>query len=204
MLNAESKCNPIPIQHSAFGIRHNQFMRWLPYILLAYITVGLQIGLAPFIAYKGAAPNFVLLAVVFVAVNAPRQAALIGCFVLGFLQDLVTQQQPGLFALSYGLVALLIVSTQQALYKDHPLTHFSLAIVAGMITAMIIILHDRIRPPVLKTIDGRTIKALRPSATVELTRVLYTAILAPILLGVLRKGKGIFGFQPGRRNRMRM
>jgi len=179
-------------------------MRWFPYILLAYVAVGLQIGLAPFIAYKGASPNLVLLAVVFIAVNAPKEAALIGCFVLGFLQDLVTQQQPGLFALSYGLVALLIVSTQQTLYKDHPLTHFSLAMAAGFITAVVIILHDRVRPPVLKMIDGKHLQALRPSATVELTRVVYTAVLAPVLLGLLRKGKGIFGFQAGRRNRMRV
>jgi rod shape-determining protein MreD len=179
-------------------------MRWFPYIFLAYVAVGLQIGLAPFIAYRGAAPNLVLLAVVFIAVNAPRDAALIGCFALGFLQDLVTQQQPGLFALSYGLVALLIVSTQQSLSKDHPLTHFSLAIAAGFITAAVIILHDRIRPPVLKSIDGKSLRAIRPSAVTELTRVLYTAILAPFLLGFLRKGKSIFGFQPGRRNRMRV
>jgi len=179
-------------------------MRWFSYILLAYFAVGLQIGLAPFIAYRGAAPNLVLLAVVFIAVNAPRDAALMGCFVLGFLQDLVTQQQPGLFALSYGLVALLIVGTQQVVYKDHPLTHFSLAIAAGFITAVVIVLHDRIRPPVLKTIDGKTLRALRPSATIELTRVLYTAILAPIVLGILKRGKSIFGFQPGRRNRMRV
>jgi rod shape-determining protein MreD len=179
-------------------------MRWLSYILLAYIAVGLQIGLAPYVAYRGAAPNLVLLAVVFIAVNAPRDAALLGCFLLGFLQDLVTQQQPGLFAFSYGLVAMLVVSTQQVVYKDHPLTHFSLAMAAGFVTAVIIILHDRLRPPVLKPVDGKTLRALRPSATIELTRVLYTAILAPFVLGVLRKLKGMFGFQPGRRNRMRM
>jgi rod shape-determining protein MreD len=178
-------------------------MRWFSYILLAYIAVGLQIGLAPFIAYRGAAPNLVLLAVVFIAVNAPRDAALLGCFILGFLQDLVTQQQPGLFALSYGLVALLVVSTQQVVYKDHPLTHFSLAIAAGFITAVIIILHDRIRPPVLKPVEGKTLRAIRPGVATELTRVLYTAILAPIVLGFLKKGKSIFGFHPGRRNRMR-
>ena len=180
-------------------------MRWLSYILLAYIAVGLQIGLAPFVAYKGAAPNLVLLAVVFIAVNAPKDAALLGCFLLGFLQDLVTQQQPGLFAFSYGLVeALLIVSTQQVVYKDHPLTHFSLALAAAFITASVILLHGWLRPPAPKMIEGRMIRGLRPSATIELTRVLYTAILAPIVLGVLRKAKGIFGFQPSRRNRKRV
>src|SRR5207342_3566722 len=113
-------------------------------------AVGLQIGLAPYVAYRNAAPNFVLLAVVFVAVNAKRDSALLGCFVLGFLQDLVTQQQPGLFAFSYGLVALLIVNTQQVVYKDHPLTHFSLALAAAFITASVIILHGWFRPPAPK------------------------------------------------------
>ena|SRR5579871_4415224 len=179
-------------------------MRWFSYILLAYLAVALQIGLAPYIAYGQAQPNFVLLAVVFIAVNAPRDAALLGCFILGFLQDLVTQQQPGLFAFSYGLVALLIVNTQQVVYKDHPLTHFSLTLAAGFLTAVIIILHDRLRPPPIKMVDGKALRAVRPGVTVELTRVLYTAILAPILLGVLRKSKGIFGFQNQRRNRMRV
>jgi rod shape-determining protein MreD len=175
-------------------------MRWPSYIILAYLVVGLQIGLAPYVGYKGAAPNLVLLAAVFIAVNAPRDAALLGCFILGFLQDLVTQQQPGLFAFSYGLVALLVVNTQQVVYKDHPLTHFSLALAAGLVTAAIILAHGWLRPPVLKPVDGRTmLRSVRPSATIELTRVLYTALLAPIVLGVFRRIKGIFGFHGSRR-----
>ncbi|HEY8749835.1 MAG TPA: rod shape-determining protein MreD [Tepidisphaeraceae bacterium] len=171
-------------------------MRWFSYFILAYLVVGLQIGLAPYVAYHGAAPNLVLLAVVFIAVNAPRDAALLGCFMLGFLQDLVTQQQPGLFAFSYGLVALLVLNTQQVVYKDHPLTHFSLALAAGLLTAAIILAHGWLRPPVLKPVDGR---GVRPGATTELTRVLYTALLAPIVLGVLKRAKTLFGFHGGRR-----
>jgi rod shape-determining protein MreD len=175
-------------------------MRWFTYAILAYLAVGLQIGLAPYIAYRGAAPNFVLLAVVFIAVNAPKDAALLGCFILGFLQDLVTQQQPGLFALSYGLVAMLIVSTQQVVYKDHPLTHFSLALAAGLVTATILVVHGWVRPPAFRATDVKiAIRAVRPSGTIELTRALYTALLAPIVLGVLRKTKTVFGFQSHRR-----
>src|ERR1700760_4481629 len=116
-------------------------MRWISYFILAYVTLGLQIGLAPHLRYQGAAPNLVLLAVIFIALNAPPDAALLGAFVLGVLQDLLTQQQPGLFAFSYGLVGMFVVSTQQLVYREHPLTHLSLALIAGIMTACIILLH---------------------------------------------------------------
>jgi rod shape-determining protein MreD len=177
-------------------------MRWFTYFILAYFALALQIGLAPYIAYRGAAPNFVLLAVVFIAVHAPRDAALLGCFALGFLQDMATLQQPGLFALSYGLVALFVVSTQQVVYKEHPLTHFSLALAAGLITAVVLIAHGWIRPPFARTTDGNTVlPAIRISTTNQLYRVLYTALLAPIVLGILQRGRGVFGFQGRRRVR---
>src|SRR5579884_3280045 len=110
-------------------------MRWPMYFILAYLSVALQVGLTPHLAYHGAAPNLVLLAAVFIAMHAPRDAALLGCFGLGVLQDLLTQQPPGLFALSYGLMALFIVGAQQAVYREHPLTHFSLALAGGLIAA---------------------------------------------------------------------
>src|SRR5947209_11369077 len=116
------------IQHSAFILQHFPDMRWLAYFIFAYVVLALQIGLAPYLAYQGAAPNFVLLAVVFIAINAPRDAALLGSFSLGVLQDLLTQQTPGLFALSYGLLALAAVGMQHVVYREHPLTHFSVAL----------------------------------------------------------------------------
>ena len=72
-----------------------------------------------------------LLAVVFIAINAPRDAALLGCFVLGVMQDLVTQQTFGLHALSYGLTAFFIAGASQSIYREHPLTHFTCACSAG-------------------------------------------------------------------------
>src|SRR5678809_627478 len=103
-------------------------MRWLAYFILAYLALALQIGLAPYLQYRGAAPNLVLLAAVFVALNAPRDAALLGCFCLGVMQDLVTQQQLGLFALSYGLMGLVVFGLNQVVDRDHPLTHFSMTL----------------------------------------------------------------------------
>ncbi|HEY8665177.1 MAG TPA: rod shape-determining protein MreD, partial [Tepidisphaeraceae bacterium] len=120
-------------------------MRWLAYFILAYVAVGLQTGLSGFVDYHHNAPNFVLLAVIFIAINAPRDAALLGCFILGALQDLVTIRPLGLYALSYGLVAMFVISTQQIVYREHPLTHFSLALVGGLMTGFIILINDWVR-----------------------------------------------------------
>lgn len=175
-------------------------MRFLAYSILAYLAVALQIGLSPHIGYHGAAPNLVLLAVIFIAVNAPRDAALLGCFAIGLLQDMVTQQQPGLFAFSYGLVALFVVATQQVVYKGHPLTHFSLALVGGLITASVLLLHALVRPAAPHVKDGSVIlPPIRLGTTLALEIVLYTAILAPFVLGLLQRTRGLFGFQPIRR-----
>jgi len=177
-------------------------MRWPTYFILAYLAVGLQIGLAPFVAYHGAKPNLVLLAVIFIAINAPRNAALLGCFFLGFAQDLITQQQPGLYAFSYGLVALFVVSTQQVVYKGHPLTHFTLAMVAGVMTTAVLLVHGLVHPATPRVKSGELIlPAIRLSPTLLLEGVLYTAVLAPFVLMVLQRGRKLFGFQTVRRNR---
>ena len=136
--------------------------------------------------YQGAAPNLVLLAVIFIAINAPHDAALLGAFSLGVLQDMLTQQQPGLFAFSYGLVAMFVVSTQQVVYRSHPLTHLSLALVAGTMAACVILLHGLLHPPGPKLADGH-VAAARLSPGMEFTRVIYTAALAPFILGAFNE-----------------
>jgi rod shape-determining protein MreD len=176
-------------------------MRWFTYFILAYLAIALQIGLSPYLAYHGAAPNLVLLAVIFIAVNAPRDAALLGCFALGVLQDLVTHQPPGLFAFSYGVVALFITSTQQMVYKGHPMTHFTLALIGGLVTAAVLLVHALVRPAAPRVIDinKNILPAIRLSPTIALEMVLYTAILAPFVLAILQRMKGLFGFQSSRK-----
>ena len=177
-------------------------MRWLAYLILAYVAVGLQIGLGPYLRYRGAQPNLVLLAAVFVALNAPRDAALLGCFCLGLLQDLVTQQPPGLFALSYGLTGMVAVSVNQVVYREHALTHFLVALLGGLLTMAVLLVHGWVHPaaPRARAPDGATaLPAIRPSAAVEFTRAVYTAALAPVVLGLLQRSKKVFAFQPQRR-----
>ena len=161
-------------------------MRWILYFILAYLALSIQVGAGPYLRWQGAPPNLVLLVGIFIAVNAPKDAALLGCFCLGILQDLLTQTPLGLYALSYGLVGMFVVSTQQVVYRAHPLTHFSLALVGGALTSVVLFVHGLVhRPP--------------PNVSILLTSTIYTAILAPFVVGLLQRAKRPFAFQPTRR-----
>ena len=175
-------------------------MRWLMYYIFAYLTLGLQIGLSPFIRYQGAAPNLALLGVIYIAMNAPRDSALLAAFGIGVLQDLLSAQPPGLYAFAYGIVALFVTSAQQVVYREHPLTHVSLTLVGGFVTMCVLLVHGWIAPPGARFMDGKVpISALRVAPATLFTGVLYTAVLSPLIIGGLQRGKGIFAFKPQRR-----
>ena len=179
-------------------------MRWFTYFILAYVAVAVQIGLGPYIRYGGAAPNFVLLAAVYIAMNAPREPALLGCFCMGLMQDLIGQHPLGLYALSYGLVGMLVVAAQHVVYRGHPLTHFSLGLVAALLTAIIVLINGWLRPPgpAVAGVDGggdALLAPVRVSVGTEFTRVLYTALLAPVVIGILQRLRRAFAFQAARR-----
>ena len=162
-------------------------MRWLSFFIFAYIMLSLQSGIARAMEWHSAGPNFVLLAVVFISLNAPRDTALLACFMLGAMHDLTSQSTLGLFAFIYGLVAIFIASIQQAVYRRHPITQFILVLLAGTLTAIILAIHGWIHPP-------------GPGTTAFISAV-YSAILAPFVLGGLQQIIGVFHFQ-SRRGRM--
>jgi rod shape-determining protein MreD len=164
-------------------------MFWPAYFILAYLTVGLQIGVADFLRMWGAPPNLVLIAAVYVAINAPREPALLACFALGAMQDLVTQNTFGLYAFSYGLFALAAAGTGQAVYRGHPLTHFSLTLAGGLIAALVQLVHGWLP----------FTHAPRLGIGAELWSVVYSALVAVPVLAILHRIRRNFGFQPARR-----
>ena len=169
-------------------------MRWLPYFILAYIALGVQSGLGAYAQVGRATPNFVLLAAVFIAVNAKRDAALLGCFILGLMQDLLTSSPLGLWALAYGAVGLFVVSTQEVVYRDHFLTHFSLGLAGGLISGAVVLLHGLVYPML-----HPAWRLGRPGIMALIASAFYTALLAPLVLGILQRAKKVFGFRPSRR-----
>jgi rod shape-determining protein MreD len=178
-------------------------MRWLPCLILAYIAIGLQVGLSPEIRIDGIPPNLGLLIAVFIALNAPREPALLCCVVIGGMQDLATQQAPGLYALSYGLTGAFVASLQSIVSHEHPVTHIVLSFIGGLFTAGVIWIHGLLVPAGHSVItpSGAHLPAMRIGLGLLVGSALYSALLAPILLGVLQRLSLLFGFQPIRRSR---
>jgi rod shape-determining protein MreD len=178
-------------------------MRPLAYVILAYVAIALQIGLGPHITWHGVPPNLVLLAAVFIGMNAPRNPALFGCFLLGLMQDLLTGQALGVYAFSYGLAALVVTGSAPVMYRDHPLAHVSLVLVAGVIALFAVLISGAIHPaaPAATTDADVAIPATRAAIGPEFRRLVYTAMLAPFVLWGLGRIRRTFAFQGSYRKR---
>src|SRR5205823_9856644 len=165
-------------------------MRWISYFILAYLIIAVQMALAGYLRWGQASPNLVLPAAVFIAINARREHALIGAFGLGFLQDLFTQHPLGLYAFAYGLVGLFVVGTQPAVYRDHPLTHFFVTLLASMLVALVVLFNNWAYP----ILHSHSAQLSQPVLAI-FSSALYTAAIAPILMCILGRTKHLFGFR---------
>jgi len=164
-------------------------MRWLSYFILAYIALGVQIALVGFFEVRDSAPNLVLLVVIFLAVNGGREPVLLGSFILGVMQDLFTLHPLGTWAVTYTLVAMFVLSTQEIVYREHPLTHFSLALTGGILCGVVLTIHGWIYPLLHGPSTGHG------GGIALFTSAIYTAVLAPIVLGLLQRMKRAFAFR---------
>jgi len=165
-------------------------MRWPAYAILVYALLGIQVGASRYIQFHGAAPNFALMGVVFISLNARRNQALMGSFLIGLLQDCLGGGPVGMFAFSYGLVALMVHSARHIIGGANLLTYVAMTAVGALVTLLLVLLQSRIRPP--GAFRGTT-------ASTELYRVMYTTAAAVPVLHWLDKIRTVFGFAPHRR-----
>ena len=169
-------------------------MRWLPFFILAYVVLGLQLGLSGYVELHGARPNLVLLVAIYVAAHAPRDEGLMACFLLGAVQDLLGEGPWGLNALAYTLVALFVLATQELVYGDHFLTHFTRALIGSWITAAVLLIHGLIYPLFHHALPNW----VRPPAVPLLLGSFYTAVLAVPVMLLLQRTRKVFGFRAPR------
>lgn len=161
-------------------------MHLLPYILLGYVAVGVQVGLSGFVHLGRASPNLVLIVAVYLALLAPRDAARLACFALGLMQDLLTQQTLGLYAISYGLIGVIIGNSQAMVFREQPLTHAAATLVGSILTWSILLLHGWIFGP-----------GISPAVAVYST--LLTVLLAPLVMWGLLRLRPLLGIRAARR-----
>jgi hypothetical protein len=103
----------------------------------------------------------------------------------------------------YGVLAMLILAVRQGVYRRHPLSHFVLALVGGITTALILAIHGWLRPPPAPDMEaGRMLRPIHPAVLPLFYTAIYSAILAPLVIGGLQRLDGLFHFQSTRRRIM--
>jgi rod shape-determining protein MreD len=165
-------------------------MRWTVFFILAYLGLGVQLGMAGAGDIFGARVNVVLLAAIFVALNAPREEALLGCFMLGLGQDMLTLQPLGLWAMAYTLVGMTVISTQEIVYREQVLTHVSLGLGGGLLSGAVLLVHGWVYP-LLHRHEPWSAPAVKP---IVMSAIL-TALAAPIVLGALQRGRKLLVYR---------
>jgi rod shape-determining protein MreD len=180
-------------------------LRWFIYFILAYIILGLQLGLGSFIAFRDVSPNLMVLLVVFISLNAPREEALLASFLLGMFQDLITLQPLGLFAFSYGIVSLLVCMIAESVGRSHPLTHVSLAFMATMVVGVLLLIHDLVSPVgPARPYGGTALKAIRIGPRVVAVSAAYTTLISPLVIFLLQRFNRLLSFHQQNRWRNRV
>lgn len=165
-------------------------MNFVVMVILAYVVLAVQSGLGAYIAIGNTTPNLLMPVVIFIALYAPREPALMGVFILGLMQDVLSQEPLGVHPLVFAAVAAATRITQPAIHREHWVTHLVLGAAGGVLQGVIVWLVGLRMPP-------------KPSFGVLMISAAYTAVLTPIILRALIGMKRAFSFRrekklPGR------
>jgi rod shape-determining protein MreD len=184
-------------------------VRWIVFVVAALIGVVFDTGLSEVLRIEKLGhirPSLCAVVAVFVALSAPRTAALWACFVLGLLLDLshpVTVAENrvtyliGPYALGYLVGGWLVVSGRAMVFRRRPLTIGVMTVLclgaAQLVAVGFYVLRSRQWYP------GEPIFWTETSAWAELgvrlLTVLYSGLLAVPVGWLLVQTIGLWGFQ---------
>lgn len=101
-------------------------MRWLIFAVLTAIVIVAQTSLAWRFELGPVRPEWTVVLAVFYVMHAASADALIAAWLIGLILDLCSDARLGLFALTFGLTALVVLQFRHLFFRDHLLTHLVL------------------------------------------------------------------------------
>jgi rod shape-determining protein MreD len=164
-------------------------MRWLPFLILAYVFVAVQFSLGSVLHHWGEwTPNLVLLLVLFIGMHAMLEPALVAGLILGLMHDVIASHGIGTYALGYAMLAFFAVQLRGIMYSDHIVTHVMMPFLLGVILVVYLVFRQWVRgfyypPDDLVSFGGRFMG------------VLVTTAAAIPVIGLLRKIRKVFAFE---------
>ena len=161
-------------------------MRWVTLLLLTALLLICQSTLAPRFEFWGGRPDWLLVVVVFLAMNGRMPDAAVGAWLIGAGADLMTIERIGLMSLSYLVVAMFVASMRDFLFRSSWITQF-------VVTLLVCFLLQ-----ILWLIYRQVLYAPRVSLWMDLWvhglwASVYTAAWAPLMHRALRPLSRLLG-----------
>ncbi len=184
-------------------------MNWLPFLVAAWLLLGMDLGLADRIAQQVRSvviqPSFVMPLAVFVAIGAPQVHAVWACLLLGLVLDLMQARFTsassdlvvlGPNALGYLLAAQLMLSLRSVVIRRNPLTIGVLSLVASAVSGLVVVAAFTVR----SLFDDAVVWDTWGELLGRMGSSLYTGAIGVPLGWILIRLSPAFGFNLGHRH----
>ena len=180
-------------------------MNWAAFALLAWIVLGLEVGLKSALALGGTAiaPSFVVPVATFVALCAQPKQAFWACLILGLGLDLTSVADldgggaatiVGPYALGLVLGGQLVLTLRGIMMRQNPLTLIFLAVLASIVMHLIVVsimtTRTLLGDPIVWNTTDQIFHRLLAS--------LYTGVSTALMSLILFPAAPALGFAQGR------
>jgi len=181
-------------------------MRWIPFIILIYVAVLVQVAMGALPVYfsltGNIAPDITAIVAVFLSLSLrdPRDA-MIAAWSLGLAMDLMLCGMGGAptvvgpMAIAYVAGSGLIFRVREAFFRERALARALLTLLFCLIVYILWV--------TMQTVRGFAWSAWWPAMTRTIGISIYTAVIAPLVCMVLQRCSGWFIATPARRLRRR-
>jgi cell shape-determining protein MreD len=174
-------------------------MRWIVFLVLAYVTLGLEVSLRRVleIGDAGIAPSLTILLAVVVSLHAPARAAIWASLLLGLSLDLLNEYALeqgggvaliiGPYAIGYVMGCALLLQLRTMLMRRNPATIGFCVFVASLFVHLVVLAFLTIRSwydPIAFSL-GREMAVRGGSALYSALLALPFSVLIPVMIALL-------------------
>ena len=118
-------------------------MKWTPFVILAGVTVVLQMSATPYLEIQSIRPDLMFILAAHYALWGPWPDAAIAAWILGLVADMQSLDRLGVHAFSFGLAAWAIMRVRMVVFRDHAATQIVITLLFTVLIQIGVALYRR-------------------------------------------------------------